>query len=95
MGSLGILKLVIFFKRNKKYIIALAESQASDIGYKSLLEMVKNFNCMKPLKVSEAEILQAIYQNKGESVTEIQNCLAWYAGEEVCRLYIDLLEQED
>lgn len=84
-----------FFKRNKEYIIDLAESQASAFGYKSLLEMVKDFNCIKNLDVSESEILQAVYQNKGDSVEQIQNCLAWYAGEEVCRLYNDLLEQED
>ena len=83
-----------FFKRNKKHIITLVEFQAADIGYKSLLEMIKDFNCIKSLAVSEAEILQAIYQNKGDSVKQIQNCLAWYAGEEVCRLYNDLLEQD-
>lgn len=83
-----------FFKRNKKDIIALAESQAQEIGYKSLLEMIKAFRCMKEISVSEPEILQAIYQNKGELKDQIQNCLAWYACEEVCRLYCALASQD-
>lgn len=82
-----------FFKKNRKEILEMAQSMADDFG-QGMLEMVAGFNCMKSLDVSQDEIARAIYTGKGEVVEQIENCLAWFAGEEVSRLYVDLTEND-
>lgn len=84
-----------FYRRNKRLILDFAESQSSEMGFKSLLEMIMSFGDVKRDKYTQNEILNALYANKGDSVDQIQNLMAWYACEEVCRAYVDLLGQED
>lgn len=71
-------------------IIAMAENLADDIG-EDLLSMVGNFNCLKEYDLSANELAKAIYAGKGELADQIYNCLAWFAGEEVCRMYLDYM----
>jgi hypothetical protein len=84
---------VKFFKTYKKDIMKLAEEMADSLG-EDLLSMISNFNCLssgdwknrKP-DFSENEIAMAIYSGKGEVVTTIQNAMALFAAEEVCRMF--------
>lgn len=86
---------VPFFRRNRKEIIKMSTEQAKEVTDRGgMLEMVAGFNCMTSLEVTPDEIARAIYTGKGECADQILNCLAWYAGEEVARLYCDLVNQE-
>lgn len=79
-----------FFKRNRHEIMEMAEDMSREFG-QGVLEMIQGFNCMKSFSVNE--IAKAVYTSKGEYVDQIQNCMAWFSGEEVSRLYCDLLEE--
>ena len=83
---------VAFFKKNRAAILELAESEWQEIGYEGMFDMFKKFGCMKGY--SEDEIAKAIYTGKGEYADQILNCLSWYAGEEVCRSYCDLMDED-
>ena len=84
---------VKFFKSHRKDILKLAENMSFQLG-EDLLSMISNFNCLssgdyknrKP-DFTQNEIAQAIYTGKGECVTNIQNGMAWFAAEEVCRMF--------
>ena len=78
-----------FFKRNRKHILTILRNDAECFG-QGLLEMVQGFRCLGP-DYSLDEIARAIYSGKGDGVAQIYNCLCWYAGEAVCRLYTDLI----
>lgn len=82
---------VSFFRRNRHEIMQMAEDMAKDFG-QGVLEMIQNFKCMNYFTLDE--IAKAIYGSKGGGVDTVQNCMAWFAGEEVSRLYYDLLEEE-
>jgi len=83
-----------FAKRNRKAILEVAKDQANEGGL-GLVEMIKGFNCLKNLQhVTEDEIIHALAGQVGECSYQVPNALAWYAGEEVCRSYGDLLELE-
>ena len=82
-----------FFKRNRKHILEMAQDQAKEFGT-GMLEMIMSFGCIKKLEgIDQDEIARAIYKGKGECVDQIMNCLAWYAGEEVARAYVDFIER--
>ena len=80
---------VAFFNRHRKAILELAQNFADDFGI-DLLSMIASFNCLstnqKP-NFSQNEIAKAIYSGKGESVDIIKNAMAWFAAEEICRLF--------
>ena len=80
-----------FFKRNRKEIMDLVESQAQELGDSGSLEMISSFRGMADF--SQTEIAKAIYTGRGECADQIRNCLAWYAAEEVCRAWMDMLEE--
>lgn len=84
-----------FFARNKKHILEMAESTYKELGYSSIIEMLASFQEAKRCKWTQNDIINAVYTNKGEDKEQIQNLMAWYALEEVCRAYVDLIEQED
>jgi len=84
-----------FARRNREWIAALASEQAADIGV-GVIEMIKGFNCFRGEKPSEAEIGSALYAGKDlPGGMNVLNALAWYAGEEVCRSYCDLIGEND
>jgi hypothetical protein len=84
---------VAFFKKYKKDILRMAENMASDLG-EDMITMIQNFNCLssgqypkrKP-DYTATEIGEAIWSGRGESATQIQNAMAWFAAEEVCRMF--------
>ena len=71
----------------------MAEEMAKESG-EDLLSMIANFNCLssgqypnrKP-DYTQNEIAQAIYAGRGEQVEIIKNAMAWFAAEEVCRMF--------
>lgn len=82
-----------FAARNRSLIAELAEQQASDLG-ESVLAMVAGFNCLRG-DVTESEVGRVLFSARGgdsDARLLIENALAWYAGEEVCRAYADSLE---
>jgi len=84
---------VRFFNRNKADIMSMAESMAKEFG-QSAIEMIQGFNCLgngqgkeRKSDYSLDEIARAIYSGKGESADIIKNAMAWFAAEEVCRMF--------
>lgn len=90
-----------FFKKNRAAIMELAEEQAAQLGDGGALEMIQSFNCFssgsypnrKP-DFTQSELAEGIYRGRGEYADQIQNGLAWYAGEEVCRAYVDMIDND-
>lgn len=78
-----------FYAANQRAIVDYAAELAVDFG-QSTVEMVRAFNC---LDATDGEVGATIYGTKRQYDTQVANALAWFAGEEVCRLYCDLLEQ--
>lgn len=72
-----------FFRRNRASIVELLKSQASDFGHKTITEMVKQFRCAQDS--DEDEIGRALFGKTRSDEVSVENCLAWYALEEVAR----------
>jgi len=79
---------VKFTKNNKAAILEYAKEQASDFG-QSMIGMIAGFGC---LKMSEEETAEALYNSRSAERTNVYNALAWYALEEVARVYCDAAE---
>jgi len=84
---------VAFFKRHKKDILAMAEDMAEQLG-EDMLTMIGNFNCLssgnwqnRNPDYTPTEIGEAIFSGRGEYADQIQNAMAWFAAEEVCRMF--------
>ena len=78
---------VKFAQVNRATIAQLAQDQWANYGT-GVLEMIQGFNCIGK-DYSLDEIGRCLY-GKGDDTT-ILNGLAWFALEEVCRTYFDLL----
>lgn len=83
---------VPFAKRNNNLIMSLANEQAEQFGYNNPITLIANFNCFKNL--TEWDITAYFVMKEEENDITILNGLAWYAAEEICRLYIDFNEYE-
>ena len=84
---------VNFWTRHKKSILRLAGEMADDTGL-DMLTMIGGFNCLKYYdykterwtdKEGQQAIGQTVYGNKPDDV--VANALAWFAAEEVCRMF--------
>jgi hypothetical protein len=84
-----------FAKRNRKAIAEMASAQASEFGT-GVIEMIRGFGCFRnSTKPTDEEIGSALYAGKDvDDGLPVLNALAWYAGEEVCRAYVDLIERD-
>ncbi len=81
-----------FARDNRKEIQTMASEQASDMGI-GVIEMIRGFGCFKGDKLTDEEIGMALFAGEqGEDSPNILNALAWHAGEEVSRAYVDALE---
>lgn len=84
-----------FFRKNKKAIVALAENMAENIGEGNALDLVCGFNCFKGGTAQErrelpGEVARALYgRPKAVDHWNVENALAWFAGEEVARAWTD------
>lgn len=74
-----------FALRNAGMIGDLANEMAKDFGYDSTIGMLKSWRCLNGW--SENEIAEAFYTGRGEAAVQVNNALAWFALEEVCRAY--------
>lgn len=82
-----------FTKRNRTAIQAMAAEQANDFGL-SITEMIQGFGCFRNDKPSEEAISRALYQGRNmDDQPNVLNALAWYAGEEVARAFVDMMER--
>lgn len=87
-----------FAKRHHKLIASLASEQAAEFGT-GIFEMIRGFGCFRNWpdneKPSDEEIGIALYAGRdADGTSGMLNALAWYAGEEVCRSYVDITEQD-
>ena len=84
-----------FARRNGELISELLSEQAQEIGYDSTFDMIRAFGCFKGDTLSDGDLMRALCRGKNpESGVNILNGLAWYAGEEVCRAYNDMIERD-
>lgn len=75
-----------FYKANRKEINDWIKETAEEMGCKSSVELVKGFRCMEG--ETEDNIGRCLYGGKLTDDTDmVQNGLAWFALEEVCRLF--------
>lgn len=82
-----------FTKRNREHIAQMARDQADDFG-STITEMIQNFGCFRNDKPSEEAISRALYQGRNmDDQPNVLNALAWYAGEEVARAFVDMMER--
>lgn len=81
---------VQFAHENNETIGEMAREMASNMGFDDELELYKSFNCFKDLTLFE--IARAYFDNSDDNHTQVANGLAWFALEEVCRSYVDCLE---
>lgn len=84
-----------FAQRNREAIAKMASEQASDFGT-GVIEMIRGFGCFRNgPKPTDEEIGSALYAGRNiENGVNILNALAWYAGEEVARAYVDMTERD-
>lgn len=84
---------VSFWQRHRKDIMKLAQDMASGLG-ENIIEMIGGFNCLgyydyKTNKWTDREgqeaIGKTIYSEKTDD--QVGNALAWFAAEEVCRMF--------
>jgi hypothetical protein len=75
---------VHFYKLYRNEILQLAKEMANDCGYSSLIEMIANFNCLKSYGFRQKAVRAALHRRTDDS-QYINNALAWFALEEVCR----------
>ena len=96
-GFIYYVDTINFFNRHRKDILKLAEEQVCNMG-ENTLEMIQQFNCFSHFsheknkyihKYTIDEIAKAIYAGKGDLVDQIKNGMAWFAAEEVCRMFED------
>lgn len=78
-----------FTESNLDSILEMAKEMADSFGSDNIFTMISDFNC---LDESPEEVAEAIYSSDSDNRTHVFNALAWFAGEEVCRSYTDLLE---
>lgn len=81
---------VAFAKRNKENILLLCKDMANDTGEGGIISFLSNFSFLKDY--SQEEIADGLFNPKSDERTTIYNSLAWFAAEEVCRAYCEVME---
>lgn len=87
-GFIYYVETVAFFRKYKDEIVELAENVANDIG-DNVIEMITSFNCIKG-EYTGSDVGKALYGRYDSNYDTLYNALAWFAGEEVCRIASDL-----
>jgi hypothetical protein len=79
---------VAFFDKHRDAILGLAKEMADSLG-ENLFEMIRGFRCIgKDFSVEEiAEVLYS--RNETDAASTVKNGMAWFAAEEVCRMFED------
>ena len=81
---------VAFALRNAGVIGDLVNQYAQEFGYESSIDMMHHWKCLNGW--NKNEIAEAFYTSRGEAAVQVNNALAWFALEEVCRAYEMALE---
>lgn len=89
-GFIYYMDTVAFTKRNKAAVVASLENLASDIGEGGIISLLAGSNCLKG--ESQEAIAGGLYNPRHPDRTTVYNALAWYALEEACRSYCDLVD---
>ena len=92
---------VPFAEKHKADILELARYWADQLGDKSAYDLIASFNCLRGSDITPAMVDRLVHIDKRANLTDddadartlIFNALAWFAGEEVARVYNDLLEE--
>ena len=83
---------VEFYAQNQSDIFRYAERMAADIGESGLIGFIMSFRCAEGY--TEEDIARTLYgPQEGYTETPIANCLAWFAGEVLARIYVDWIEE--
>ncbi len=85
---------VNFYAKYKKDILKMAEEMAESLG-EDMLSMIANFNCLsegvgkdRKSTYTQSEIGHSIFSDEeSEGCDSIRNAMAWFAAEEVCRMF--------
>lgn len=86
----------VFTTRTVKKIIELAKEFAEELGEKSMIGFVTNFNTFKrTVVVTEDEIALTLYGTKKQGNDYTANALAWFALEEVAFRFQDFLSENN
>jgi hypothetical protein len=90
-GFIYYTETVRFCKRHKREILDMARDMAFEFG-QDMLEMILGFGCLRGSDLSPSDLGYIIYSGRDVYCMKdsVYNCLTWYAGEEVARLYRDL-----
>lgn len=87
-GFIYYTETVKFFDDNREIIIKALYELSEEFG-QSVFDMVKGFKCLDDSDGETVEALNAVLSNistEHESdVTQIKNCLAWFAAEQVAQ----------
>lgn len=83
---------VKFAKAHKAAILDYARDMARDLGEPGAYSMIAGFNCFKGEGMTGDDVADAVNNARNENHTNVMNALAWFAGEEVCRSFCDLVE---
>ena len=75
-----------FYRRHRKAINQWVKDMAEGFG-QSPVEFVQSFGCLKDFDYRD-EIGRCIYNGRlNDETTQVENALAWFTAEEVCRLF--------
>ena len=74
-----------FAMRYRKDIISMLEEKADSLG-EDIVAMVCGFNCVNADKDDKRDLYRYLGMSKVEQGS-ITNALAWFAAEEVCRMF--------
>ena len=77
---------VRFWQQHRKDIMSMLKDMGESLG-ENTLDMVAGFGCLRDMKLSTDEIAEALYSGRGEYADTIKNAMAWFAAEEVCRMF--------
>jgi len=84
---------VEFVEDNFDNIMAFSKEQAEELGEPGALTMFSKFKCLEEFSIDE--ISEALYSKESEYRDNILNGIAWYIGEEVCRMYQRFIEEQE
>jgi hypothetical protein len=86
---------IAFYKKNQKDIVKHLEQTAADFGT-DIISMVQGFGIFRNGgKPTTSQVRRALYDrcHTGEDLTSLYNVFAWYALEEISRIWNSYLEE--
>ena len=100
-GFIYYTETVAFAEKHKVDILELARYWADELGEGSAYDLIANFNCLRGSDITASMVDRLIHTDKRTKLTDddendrtqIFNALAWFAGEDVARVYNDLTEE--